>query len=74
MKPEYVCTHMLNDYLFWSLISWFFYMGKVRSQDAVFGLAVGQEGREVTWTWLKVNNTTSSYMKCKMHCLKWIIV
>ncbi|KAI4316496.1 hypothetical protein L6164_024476 [Bauhinia variegata] len=28
---------------------------EVRSQDAVFGLAVSQEGREIAWTWLKEN-------------------
>ncbi|XP_022732460.1 aminopeptidase M1-like isoform X2 [Durio zibethinus] len=28
---------------------------EVRSQDAVFGLAVSKEGREVAWTWLKDN-------------------
>ncbi|XVE97720.1 hypothetical protein REPUB_Repub03eG0043000 [Reevesia pubescens] len=28
---------------------------EVRSQDAVFGLAVSKEGREVGWTWLKDN-------------------
>ncbi|XP_057432212.1 aminopeptidase M1 [Lotus japonicus] len=26
---------------------------EVRSQDAVFGLAVGREGRDVAWAWLK---------------------
>lgn len=30
-------------------------MVKVRSQDAVLGLNVSLEGREVTWTWFKVN-------------------
>ena len=30
------------------------YIVKVRSQDAVFGLAVTQEGRNVAWAWLKV--------------------
>lgn len=28
---------------------------EVRSQDAVFGLAVSREGREVAWNWLKNN-------------------
>ncbi|KAL6295988.1 hypothetical protein ACE6H2_004130 [Prunus campanulata] len=28
---------------------------EVRSQDAVFGLAVSSEGRETAWTWLKAN-------------------
>ncbi|KAJ4823485.1 AP-1 complex subunit mu-1-like [Turnera subulata] len=28
---------------------------EVRNQDAVFGLAVGREGREIAWTWLKDN-------------------
>ncbi|XP_021673011.2 aminopeptidase M1 [Hevea brasiliensis] len=28
---------------------------EVRSQDAVFGLAVSKEGRETAWTWLKDN-------------------
>lgn len=27
---------------------------KVRSQDAVFGLGVNREGRDVAWAWLKV--------------------
>ena len=27
---------------------------QVRSQDAVYGLAVSKEGREVAWKWLKV--------------------
>lgn len=30
------------------------YNVKVRSQDAVFGLAVNREGRDVAWAWLKV--------------------
>ena len=30
------------------------YIVKVRSQDAVFGLAVTREGRDVAWAWLKV--------------------
>ncbi|PON95981.1 Peptidase M1, alanine aminopeptidase/leukotriene A4 hydrolase [Trema orientale] len=33
----------------------FLLSSEVRSQDAVFGLAVGIEGREVAWTWLKDN-------------------
>ncbi|KAL9267254.1 Aminopeptidase M1-like protein [Drosera capensis] len=28
---------------------------EVRSQDAIFGLAVSKEGRETAWTWLKDN-------------------
>ncbi|XP_068324437.1 aminopeptidase M1-like [Pyrus communis] len=28
---------------------------EVRSQDAVFGLAVSSKGREIAWTWLKEN-------------------
>ncbi|ONI33136.1 hypothetical protein PRUPE_1G407900 [Prunus persica] len=28
---------------------------EVRSQDAVYGLAVSSEGRETAWTWLKAN-------------------
>ncbi|GAB2223006.1 hypothetical protein Droror1_Dr00017140 [Drosera rotundifolia] len=28
---------------------------EVRSQDAIFGLAVSREGRETAWTWLKDN-------------------
>ncbi|KAJ8774038.1 hypothetical protein K2173_009469 [Erythroxylum novogranatense] len=28
---------------------------EVRNQDAVFGVAVGKEGRETAWTWLKDN-------------------
>jgi hypothetical protein len=34
---------------------------KVRSQDAVFGLAVNREGRDVAWAWLKVYNTSQYY-------------
>lgn len=33
----------------------FLLSSEVRSQDAVFGLAVGIEGREIAWTWLKDN-------------------
>ncbi|KAK4277320.1 hypothetical protein QN277_015335 [Acacia crassicarpa] len=33
----------------------FMLSSEVRSQDAVFGLAVSLEGREVTWTWFKEN-------------------
>ncbi|XP_042961128.1 aminopeptidase M1-like isoform X2 [Carya illinoinensis] len=33
----------------------FLLSSEVRSQDAVFGLAVSKEGRENAWTWLKVN-------------------
>lgn len=39
----------------------FFSLVKVRSQDAVFGLAVGREGRDVAWTWFKVNNNQQSH-------------
>ncbi|KAJ1423415.1 Peptidase M1, membrane alanine aminopeptidase, N-terminal [Sesbania bispinosa] len=31
----------------------FMLSSEVRSQDAVFGLAVSQEGRDVAWSWLK---------------------
>ncbi|KAF5748340.1 Aminopeptidase M1 isoform 1 [Tripterygium wilfordii] len=33
----------------------FMLSSEVRSQDAVFGLAVGREGRETAWAWLKEN-------------------
>ncbi|XP_050364459.1 aminopeptidase M1-like [Argentina anserina] len=33
----------------------FLLTSEVRSQDAVFGLAVGSKGRETAWTWLKNN-------------------
>ncbi|XP_062159285.1 aminopeptidase M1-like isoform X2 [Alnus glutinosa] len=33
----------------------FLLSSEVRSQDAVFGLAVSSQGRETAWTWLKVN-------------------
>ncbi|KAF6166120.1 hypothetical protein GIB67_023830, partial [Kingdonia uniflora] len=33
----------------------FMISSEVRSQDAVFGLAVSSEGRETTWRWLKDN-------------------
>ncbi|KAL5559483.1 hypothetical protein UlMin_035694 [Ulmus minor] len=33
----------------------FLLSSEVRSQDAVFGVAVSAEGREIAWTWLKDN-------------------
>lgn len=40
---------------------------EVRSQDAVFGLAVSKEGRETAWTWLQdkwehISNTWSGFL------------
>lgn len=36
---------------------------QVRSQDAVFGLAVSREGRDTAWTWLKVVLKPTSFVK-----------
>ena len=49
------------------------YMVKVRSQDAICGLGASGEGRDVAWTWLKVNNTKPvvicSFTHIKLKCI-----
>ncbi|KAJ8442825.1 hypothetical protein Cgig2_016291 [Carnegiea gigantea] len=45
----------------------FLLSSEVRSQDAIIGLGVSVEGREIAWKWLKVNFITTylQYMLCQ---------